>query len=107
MVNIDDQDLTDVLDAESITEEDLANAFERFHDAFSGPPVEGQMLAWGTIADIIEASTYAGDLAEETRDLDNADSGSFGSLWQAGKFDPADPTHFAMGVAFLEQHQKF
>jgi len=69
--------LDKALAAPSFRRADLKRVLGMFNDAFSSPPVETRLLAWGTIADIIGAETYSSkfdDYAPEDFDEDEPES---------------------------------
>ena len=95
--------LDKALAAETIADSDLQSVFDSFNGTFAQPQMESEVPAYGSIADMVGADTYAGDIEQET---DETDPDSLGPLLSSGQFDPSDPRHFALAVDFLDSHQR-
>jgi len=94
----------------SVTAADLVAIYELHNAALGSTNPENQILAWGSLTEVLASSALAEALDDLLEDEDDDGDGylvSLKGLLTDGTFDPTDEMNLAMARAFFDQAQCF
>ena len=99
--------IDDALASKDITEEILSDIREKYNDFFCESEPENQILAWGSLGEILRASCFdegfKEDMEEEADEGEDLSSTTLKELLDTTAFDENDRKHLEMSRVFLER----